>query len=209
MKKYPDWFLIPVLCLLLTGCSTRQVREPAAGTPELAYQQRSNQLWAIVDWDFFGRLSMDDGRDGGSGRLHWRTREAASNLDFRGALGRGAWRLSVEPGEALLEKGDGSSTRAPTVDQLIQQEIGWQLPVNMLQWWVLGLRAPGPFSSMDLDENGLVQRFEQGGWIIEFKRYQLVEGIELPRKMEAVSGRYRIKLAFSRWELNAGESRDG
>jgi len=205
MKESPGWLLVPVLLLLLPACSTRQVQEMDAGPPELVYQQRSERLQAIEEWDFHGRLSMDDGRDGGSGRLHWSTREAVSSLDFRGALGRGAWRLSVKPGEALLEKGDGSSTRAPTVDQLIQREIGWQLPVDMLQWWVLGLNAPGPFNSMELDEAGLARSFEQGGWTIEYDRYQDADGIEMPRKMEAVSGRYRIKLAVSRWELNAGE----
>jgi outer membrane lipoprotein LolB len=206
MKTLPAWPLGPLLMLLLLqGCSTSRVKESLAVSPELAYQQRSSKLRALEAWDLFGRLSMDDGEDGGSGRLHWSTREETRQLDFRGALGRGAWRLNVGPGVAKLEKGDGTSTAAPTVDQLIQQEIGWRIPVNSLQWWVLGVAAPGEFQGMDLDEAGLVRRLRQDGWIIEFERYQRVEGFELPRKMEAVSGRYRVKLAVSRWSLKTGD----
>jgi outer membrane lipoprotein LolB len=195
--------------LLLAACSARQVQEAVPGQSGRAYQQRSDRLEALTGWELVGRLSLDDGQEGGSGRLHWHTDRGVSVLYFRGALGRGAWRLSAAADGAVLERGDGSVIRAPAVDQLVRQEIGWQVPVDHLKWWVLGLRGPGPDGPMDLDEQGTPRRFEQGGWTIEFKRYQDVSGIRMPRRMEAVSGSYRVKLAISHWVLGGGASGGG
>jgi 4-diphosphocytidyl-2-C-methyl-D-erythritol kinase len=107
--------LVLPLVLLLGACGTVPVSQV---NPEAAYQARSNRLTGISEWQFTARLSMDDGVDGGSGRLQWHAMAQSDRLDFQGALGRGAWRLSVTPAGALLEKGDGSRTRAPSVDQL-------------------------------------------------------------------------------------------
>jgi outer membrane lipoprotein LolB len=199
-----NWRSAAVLLLpfLLSACSTAPLRQ---GTPEAAYLERSARVQALGEWEFNGRLSMDDGIEGGSGQLHWRAGKSSLQLDFRGALGRGAWRLGVEPGEALLERADGTSTRATSVDRLIQDEIGWHIPVNSLRWWVLGVAGPGGHDLLELDESGRVRRLLQQGWTIEFDRYQPVGGLDMPRRMEAVSGPYRVKLAVRRWVLGAGD----
>ncbi len=207
MRRWPRW--LPVCALLLAACSARQVQQPPSGPQELAYQARSAGLVTLEDWEFTGRLAVDDGTDGGSGRLLWQTEGPASELDFRGALGRGAWNLAMAPGEAVLKKSDGSTARAPDVDRLVLLETGWHLPVGALQWWVRGLRAPGPFDDLFMDDGGRVQRFRQEGWTIEYRRYRDVSGIAMPHRMEAVSGSYRVKLAVSRWRLGDGDAGDG
>ncbi len=114
----------------------------------------------------------------------------------------------MTPGAALLEKSDGTRTRSATVDQLIQLEIGWQVPVDALRWWVRGLAAPGALQGLELDGSGLPRRLEQQGWTIEFERYQQVGDLSMPGRLEAVNAPYRIKLAVSRWALAAGGDED-
>jgi outer membrane lipoprotein LolB len=187
--------------LLLASCSTRQVVSTDREAAEFAYQQRAASLSALNSWDMAGKLSVDDGDDGGSGKLSWKVREDSSLMNFRGALGRGAWQLDSRPGFAELQKSDGTVTRSTTVNDLLESEIGWHIPVNSLKWWALGVSAPGDTELLDLDSSGRVLAMQQHGWNISFERYRQFDGIELPGRMDAVRGRYRVKMAVSNWTL--------
>ncbi|NIP19212.1 MAG: outer membrane lipoprotein LolB [Xanthomonadales bacterium] len=200
--------LTALLCAVtfLAACAAPQQR---VEDPQAVYLERGVQVRALTDWNLSGRLSMDDGDEGGSGRLQWRTSPDVTQLDFRGALGRGAWRLTVGPEESVLERGDGSLARARRVEELVLAETGWNIPVRSLQWWVLGIAAPGPHEAMDFDDGGLLRRLVQDGWTIDYGRYQDVEGIDLPGRLEAVNGPYRVKLAVGRWSLAGPAGADG
>jgi outer membrane lipoprotein LolB len=165
----------------------------------LLYQQRAAAIGAWSRWEFNGRLSLDDGEDGGSGQLRWQVNGQNSQLDFRGPLGRGAWQLSIEPGRVVLVKADGSSVVAGSVAGIIDNEVGWRIPVKSLSYWVRGLPAPGQSEEVELDQLGRVTRLRQQGWLIDFDRYRLAAGVELPGRIEAVNGDYRVKLAGTRW----------
>lgn len=190
-----------VACLLLASCSTRQIVSTDREAAQFAYQQRAASLGAISSWDMAGKLSVDDGDDGGSGKLSWKVRNESSLMNFRGALGRGAWQLDSRPGFAELQKSDGTITQASTVSDLLENEIGWHIPVNSLKWWALGVSAPGDTELLDLDSDGRVLAMQQDGWNISFDRYRQFDGVELPGRMDAVRGRYRVKMAVSKWTL--------
>ncbi len=192
---------------LMSGCASAPSITAAPEAARFAYQQRAATIAAWSRWEFNGRLSLDDGEDGGSGQLRWQVDGQTSQLDFRGTLGRGAWRLSIEPGHVVLDKADGSRTVAGAVDQIIENEIGWRVPVNALSYWVRGLQAPGQPDQVEFDELGRVTRLSQQGWLIDFDRYRAAAGVELPGRIEAVNGDYRLKLAGTRW-LGPEDPRD-
>lgn len=189
----------------MTACATLQ--PPPATSPAglAAYQARAQALTEWTSWSFRGRLSIDNGEDGGSGRLTWRVRDDASQLDFRGAMGQGAWRLNITPGRALLERGDGSRVESGDLAGLVRAEVGWTVPVDALRFWVLGLEAPGGIEQMIADPQGRIQRLVQRGWTIEFDRYQQTEGVELPGRIEAVRESFRIKLVAAAWARDVAE----
>lgn len=155
----------------------------------------------MQQWSLAGKLSVDDGEDGGSGRLQWKVADPVSDLSFRGALGKGAWQLHIEPGLAELRKSDGSVLFAESVGQLIESELGWSVPVNALRWWVLGVNAPGPTDALELDGEGRAALLRQFGWQVSFSRYSPVAGIELPGRVDALRDDRRVKLAIASWQL--------
>ena len=192
----------------LSACTSIQRAPEAAADLETAYDERVGVIAAWVQWGFRGRLSMNDGADGGSGQLHWRTAGEHSQLDFRGALGKGAWRLTLAPGSAQLTRSDGSQLTDPSVEALLSSEWGWEVPVEELVYWVRGLRAPGPAEVIDFDSAGKITRLSQSGWEIEFERYRDVSGLQLPGKIEAVRGQLKIKLVPASWTVPvAGKDR--
>ncbi len=193
------------LCLLLAvaGCSVTPSVPPPENL-ESIYHDRAQRLHGLDDWALLGRLSIDDSHDGGSGRLHWQRSANEMQLDFRGSLGQGAWRLHVGPGQARLERGDGSVTAAESIDELVQAEMGWSVPVEALRWWVLGVAAPGGDDALELDARGRPIALAQLGWTVRYDRYLPVGDLQLPGRLEATRGSYRVRLAVKRWTLGAG-----
>lgn len=193
--------LLACALLLLSACTGVAVKEPAADNSSV-YQNRVATLAAIQAWGLTGRISLDDGDQGGSGRLQWDVHNQGSELDFHGAMGRGAWHLSIGPDTAVLKEANGVESSAADADSLIQQRIGWPLPLSALQWWVRGLAAPGGgVAEQKFGDGGSLAMLHQHGWKIEFSRYTTTAGIVLPTRLEARRDNYRVKLAISSWRI--------
>lgn len=166
------------------------------------------RIGTVDEWRLLGRISLDDGDQGGSGKLQWEVAADRSTIDFHGAMGRGAWHLEISPESAVLKEANGNEYRAPGVDNLIQQQMGWPVPVDALKWWVRGLAAPGSIEHRQLDDQGLLLGLGQFGWQIDFNRYKSDTGVAMPTRLDARRENYRVKLAVSRWHIGPGLASD-
>jgi len=189
------------LVLTLNACTSVSVKDTDFVTKEID-EDRALQLNATGVWGLVGKISVDDGDDGGSGRLQWSVEPGHSELDFHGAMGRGAWHLQIGQDGVLLKMADGTQQAADDVNDLIQDRMGWPIPLDALQWWVRGLVAPGVVENETYGSEGLLTSLRQFGWDVDFKRYASVDGVELPVRLNATNDNYRVKLAISRWRMN-------
>jgi len=190
------------LLFSLTACTGVTVKESEPAN-EAAFEARTANLVVITQWGLSGKISLDDGNEGGSGKLRWDVEPGRSQLDFHGAFGRGAWQLSVGPEGALLRMADGTEQLTAGVDELIREHIGWPVPLDALKWWVRGLAAPGLVEDKQIDANGLLLSLQQFGWSVNFNRYDAAGEFELPVRIEATRNNHRVKLAISRWRVHA------
>jgi outer membrane lipoprotein LolB len=163
------------------------------------YETRADTLRSLEHWSLDGKLAVSDGEDGGSGRLEWRAEPGLSELDFRGTLGRGAWQLDIETERAILNLANGDSWQAPDVSTLVREHVGWDVPVDALEWWVRGLAAPGRVERRDFDADGRMTFLSQYGWDVAYDRYKEYSGMSLPMRLEARRGEQHVKLAMRRW----------
>lgn len=194
-------YALIILLLALNACTGVSVKQAQPGN-HAAYQDRAEKLAAIPVWSFVARISLDDGDQGGSGRLQWMVSPGGNELDFHAAMGRGAWHLQFGPEGAVLKEANGTVREAKGVNALIQDRLGWTIPVDALQWWVRGLAAPGSIENETLDSAGLLISLDQFGWRVEFNRYDSITGIALPKKLNARRDNYRVKLAINRWRMD-------
>jgi len=187
--------------VLLPACSTTR---PVAGEETervRLYQAKSNQ-WAPVNaWSLEGRLSISNETDGGSGQFRWKNGNDGIQMDFHGALGRGAWKLNADEEGAELALADGTVHRAASIDRLVRQQVGWEIPVENLSWWVRGLAMPGRFQKREIDGEGNLIRLQQDDWTIEYGKYRVFAGIALPVKLTAYREKWKVKLAIRSWDL--------
>ena len=185
------------------GCGTVQPLETEQAALVPLYEQRAARLQLQDSWSLEGRLAVSDNDEGGSGFLSWQQRPGSSRMDFHGALGRGAWRLLAGTDGAELEFADGRRYRADSIDDLLRAQVGWQVPVEALAWWVRGLAAPGKLQQRVLDEEGRLSTLQQADWRIEFGRYAIFGGEAMPARMTARQQDRTVKLAIRKWELSA------
>ena len=122
-------------------------------------------------------------------------------MSFQGALGFGAWELEARPDVARLTRSSGTPVTAPSVSELSLNELGWQVPMDSLQYWVKGLPDPARVLESSLMMNELPGQFLQAGWQVSYQRWERSSGIELPVKLRVSRGQYTLKLSIAEWEL--------
>ena len=196
-KRY--WLLF--LILSLSACTGVVVKDPNL-VDKTTYQDRTDRLAAVVEWGLTGKISLDDGDQGGSGKLQWDVGPDQSEMGFHGAMGRGAWHLKMGPEGAQLKLADGTEQTAVDVNDLIREHVGWPVPLGALHWWARGLAAPGMIDNEQFGPEGLLVSLRQFGWNVDFNRYDSVGDIELPVRLKATRNNYRVKLAISRWRMD-------
>ncbi len=190
--------------LLLSGCAPLQHRKTESPGAALAYQARVEHLQSLDYWTLRGRLALTDGNEGGSGNLTWQKDGDETRMSFYGAMGKGAWQLQAGPAGARIELANGETHLAPTIAELVLQQLGWKVPVEALSWWIKGLADPGKWENRLLDESGQLMKLSQFGWEVEFGNYGEVSGSRLPSKLTARHGKYRVKMVVKTWDLKAG-----
>ena len=199
--RFGPFFPLLLAVVLLPACSTTgpaKVEEKERGR---LYQAKSDQLAVFSAWALEGRLAISNEAEGGSGQFRWETNDQSIQMDFHGALGRGAWKLKADRQGAELSLADGTIHHADTIDQLVRQQLEWEIPVESLAWWVRGLATPRRVQRRDIDGEGNVSKLLQDDWTIEYSKYRAYEGINLPVKLTAYRGKWKVKLAIRSWNL--------
>ena len=194
------------LLLLLSGCAGLFPREVLQGQGDPArWQAHKLQLSALDAWQIDGKVGIRapkaaSGSQSGSATLFWLQRQDYYDIRLSGPLGRGAARLTGRPGQAALEVASQGRFQAESPEALLEQQLGWKLPVSHLLWWVRGLPAPDSKSRLTLDGDSHLARLEQDGWQVEYLRYAELSGYWLPERLKLRGHDLEITLVIKDWQ---------
>lgn len=101
-----------------------------------------------------------------------------------------------------MQDAEGQTLYAEDAETLLQNYLGWQVPVSGLHYWIRGLPSPQTIvQTMLLDEQSRLSELTQAGWRVSYKRYQTHKGLQLPAKMELLNASLKVKLVIRQWEL--------
>ena len=190
-------FLAGLLAVLsLAGCATTPVLE-------------SSQSAAALDaWQLMGRVSLTRGEEGWHASLNWQQQGDHFYLKISGPLGQGGFQLNGDDRGVVLVDADGKTFAAKDADVLLAQVTDWQLPVMGLRYWIRGLPAPGAGEAQtSKDGSGRLNRLVQSGWTINYNRYQIVDDISLPDKLQLLRDDIAVRIVVDKWELGADTAR--
>ncbi|GAA0695124.1 lipoprotein insertase outer membrane protein LolB [Marinobacterium maritimum] len=184
-------FLLMLVFSLLGGCS-QLTQQPVA--PLMIDPQQVQQL---QQWSAEGRIGIRWPEDSQSANLDWEQALDRYRIQLSGPLGQGGLKILGSAHEVSLQRsGDDQVHRAATPEALMQQLLGWHLPLTQAQYWIRGIPAP---SSEALPLHEPSNGFIQSGWRVEYPRLTYAAGMVLPEKLRLTRDDLRITVIINEW----------
>ncbi|MEX2524988.1 MAG: lipoprotein insertase outer membrane protein LolB [Gammaproteobacteria bacterium] len=199
---FPSRCYIPlVLLCLLSACATRP--PVPEGEQNRAWQRHSDRIAGLTQWELKGRIALRVEEEGWTASLHWRQEEAAYVIRILAPMGQGRYELRGNASTVQLRMPDNRVLYAQDAQTLLRDNLGWQLPVEGLVWWVRGLPAPDNTpDTLKLDKRGRLQELQQDGWRVLYDHYGLFSGgIALPEKLTIERPGLRLRLLIHSWAI--------
>ena len=187
-----------LLPLLLTACAT----SPRMDAPiNDDWVQRQEVLEAMTLWEFTGRIGVRDDRESHSSRIRWQQRGDAYVINLWGTLNAGATEITGEPGRVVLQQEGKDPLTADTPEQLVYEQLGYELPVAQLSYWVKGIPAPGASSEPAFDIDNRLISLQQSGWQVEYLGYTNYETESLPTRIRIHKSPLRLDFVRLDWTV--------
>ncbi len=191
-------FFISLIFIALQGCVSTS---PQGSIPPGQYDR--SKIEQLHNWQAEGKVAVKINNKNQSANFAWKQQKENSYIHLFGPLGQGSVYLTNHNGQICLQQ--KSETRcAQTAETLLQENLGWTIPISDITYWIKGI--PSPDSAVQsfqppLD-NSLSAHLEQQGWHIEYKSYQSVSQLLLPRKLTATRGAVTLTLIVKHWSLS-------
>jgi len=164
---------------------------------------------AVLEWNMYARAALRlEGAAYNIGIRWQRQREGRFMILLEAPFGQGVFRIdSSETGVYRLSLPDGQSFVSTTAEALLEDAVGWSLPISGLDFWIRGLPHPQTAYSRRLDSNGRARSIRQDGWDIEYQEYKPApDGPQLPRRMRLVGDTVTLKLVVEHWQPPPSEN---
>jgi len=193
--------LLPAL--LLGACATTQAPSTTDGAPTGAdWRDHAARVATLQDWYLKGRIAIQTADNSGTASLYWRQQGDAFNLRVVAPFGQGTVELSgSENGSVTLVDSENRTYTAANPESLMQERLGWSVPVTSLKYWVRGLPArQGEITAATPDNQGRIRSLEQMGWHIAVNEYTRALDRDLPRKLEVSHEQFEARLVVQSWE---------
>lgn len=151
-----------------------------------------------------GRISVSYQGTRQSAGLRWTHTAQSDDILLLAPLGQTAARVHRDAHKATLDDGN-KHYQADNAETLMQQVLGWYLPLGVLHHWVLGLAETGSPAQIERDGNGQITVLRQNGWEIRYLRYAAAsnapEADSLPTRLQLSRGDLQMQLLIDEWEL--------
>jgi len=174
-------------------------RRTVGGADWLRHQQL---VVAKANWLMQGRVAISYVDEGGQGLLHWRQQGESYDLRFYDALNRMQLHIKGDAAGVKLHARNGEFREASNAEALMQDYLGWSVPVDALRYWVRGLPQPELVIRESQMIDNRLRLLSQGDWQILYQRYEQVEGVWLPDLLKINAPDLNIKLVVEKWSLS-------
>ena len=201
---------LPVLLLpfvLAVGACTTTAPRPLPDDRADAWAETRARLATLDAWHAEGRLAVRTAADGGQAHFTWRELDGDRfALRLAGPWGQGAARLHGSAGYAELEAADGRRFGGPDARDLLLAVYGWDIPVDALRRWLIGLPTAG--ADYRLDRFGRVATLQWRDWALEYRRYRQRDGLDLPALLVARrdADGVELRVAVDSWRLGGEDA---
>jgi outer membrane lipoprotein LolB len=177
---------------LLGGCAAL----PPAPSPAARPAQSELASFALN-----GRIAVKYNGSNHSAGLRWTHTVQSDEILLLAPLGQTAARIYSDSRHTTLDDGD-KHYENESAEALMQEVLGWYLPLSGLHHWVLGLPGEDSQAQIERDGNGQIAVLRQDGWEVRYLRYDGAGPDSMPKRMQLRNEDLQLQLLIDEWEWN-------
>jgi len=198
MKLIWTLFSIATLSLMLAACGL----PPKPANHSMSWTARKQQLSQVKAWNIKGGLGLATTQQSFSASYAWQqSSQNAYTINLFGPLGMGAVKLIGMPSKVTLILNDGKRLTGHDAEALLKSQLGWQLPVNRLYYWLRGLPAPNSHARKTFDRYHHLKTLQQKDWNVTYLQYMSVNGVDLPHKIRLRTPFSHAVILINSWQI--------
>lgn len=187
--------------LIISGCSSLSNNKQAAQSSELAISwiNHVHNMRSIDDWQANAKVAIAIQKKTESAKMIWLQQGSQFDITFSGPFGHAGPRLTGDDHSATLLMPKEEPLKSTNTSTLLQQRLGWQLPVENARYWMLGIPSPTSDSEVTLKDERLLS-LQQDGWSINYTDYTKVDDEYRPSKIIITRDDFKILLVIYKWQ---------
>ena len=205
--KFKTKYFVSKVCLLALSIMLAKCSSTSYDPSNHNWQVQRALLEKTSDWQLRGRVNVRYQNESHTPRIQWQQQEENYRIRLWGTFNAGNTVIIGEPKFVTMEH-NGDSITAETPEELVLDNLGYELPISYLEFWVRSLPAPGPEPEIEFSDQNQISKLKQDGWEIKYLNMRQFDGVILPRRVEITRKKNDIQLRFIglSWILNTGKN---
>jgi outer membrane lipoprotein LolB len=166
------------------------------------WASRQQAVAALDSWDIHARAALTLKGEAYNIGLNWERTSDRFMLLLEAPFGQGVFRIDGDVGGPYrLRLPDGQVFTNATPEALLEEVVGWSLPIGGLEFWIRGIPQPGADYRPRLDASGRARSIRQDSWDISYLDYfDAQPAPQLPRRIKLSRDELTLKLVIERWQ---------
>ncbi|MDR5875640.1 lipoprotein insertase outer membrane protein LolB [Halomonas sp. CUBES01] len=189
--------------VFLAGCAS-QAPQDDGGRQSGDWDDQKAEVETFETWTLVGKAGLRTPEENTSANLDWNQHPYYFRMLISGPFGGGRTVLEGREGRFSLSNSDGRF-EAESPEALMEEQLGWALPVSAMPDWVRGLPGDHDSYQLETDELGFPSHLKQDGWDIDYRDWERFEGMWLPRRLVMNYNDIRITLVVNEWRAMGDE----
>ena len=146
-----------------------------------------------------GRMAVRAGGEGFAASFAWSQWADRYHIELWGPFGQGRTTLTGDGRRLVIVNGRGEELYRGPPDDLMRQQLGWSLPLQVLPAWLRGRPSEAFPADARRQDEGVLTEFDQLGWQVSYDRFRASDQGPLPGRVKARRDGARITIAVREW----------
>lgn len=187
---------------VIAGCSQFGGLSDRPEEAQVLWTSQQQALASYNSWDIHSRAVIKLEAEAYNIGIRWQRDAGDFEMLLEAPFGQGVFRIGYRAGDVYrLWLPDGQVFENLTAEALLEDVIGWSLPISGLEYWIRGMPRPVTDFSHRVSTDGLTRSIVQDQWTISYLDFfDEPQYPRLPRKVELVSDTITVKLVVERWQ---------
>jgi outer membrane lipoprotein LolB len=196
-------YAIHILCFITVftgGCVNQPLRQQSERMG--LWETHRKSVSALEEWELGGRMAVRFKTESWSASLIWKQKGDEFDIRIIAPLAQGTALLTGNSNKVNLKTSDNIEYSDNDVLLVMRRNLGWDIPVDSLKYWIRGIVRPGGSPTItEIDEYGRLSIINEGDWSVNFQRYNLTMETALPSRIELSRPGTQISVIINRWNV--------